>query len=293
MADKLPITITSGLRGELPVADTLAVNPGPGLGIDVITAGQMDIAVANATAINVGAFGIPTSVNGGCTVTGADLNVSTGLNANVQGGSVTIADPVTGNTAVVTALQDALELNTNPAMAPQVTNTTSASIGTPTNGMVIFDPTAAPASIYGYISGTWVDLAATGGVPTQIVVPADTTALTVGQTGYFSGDEILDPAVNSADATATFAGICLTVGAPGTIIVSGVALCDFGAVTPSAGEHAYVAGVAATGTLTNVAPTGGSGAPEFVSEIGTVMSGTSTGGLYKVVLAPKSIVDVT
>lgn len=235
-------------------------------------------------------FGGNVDANNGLNVAGANLTVATGLDADVLGGSVNITDPVGGNIGDLSTAGQALVLSTNTAVASQVTQTTQANLaGGETDGMLIFDGAAAPNSIYGYISGSWVDLAATGSVPNQLVVAADTSALSVGQVGFYSGNDALSAAEDSALASATFVGVCLTSAVAGTMVVSGLALCDFGVTVPSAGESAYVGDAAAPGTLTNSATVA---TGTFVSEVGTVTSSVLVGALYKVILAPKSIIGL-
>ena len=184
---------------------------------------------------------------------------------------------------------DALILNQQPDKAPQVTQTTNASIAAPTNGMIIYD--TGTNQMLGYINGSWTDMGSAVESVSQVVAPGiDTSALSVGELGYYSANKTLTAADNSAAASSIFGGVCKTSDASGEAIVSGVAPMAFTAA-PSAGDLVYMDGGANAGNATTTAP---SAAGEYVAELGVCMTSAADGdGNYEVMLAVKATVEIS
>lgn len=178
MPDNRPLVINNGACSELPGTTVLAVNSGAGGGIDVVTAGPLEVGALNAT---VATLTPNLDANGGVDVSGANLTVASGLDADILGGAVNITDPASGNIGDIITSGQALVLVTNRNMACQVTQIAQAALaGGETNGMVIYDGLATPSSIYGYVGSEWIDVASPYG--TQYTF-ADSLATTSNSTG--------------------------------------------------------------------------------------------------------------
>ena len=185
---------------------------------------------------------------------------------------------------------DALILNQQPDKAPQVTQTTNASIAAPTNGMIIYD--TGTSQMLGYINGSWTDMGSAVESVAQVVASGiDTSALSVGELGYYSANKTLAAADNSGASSSVFGGVCKTSDASGEAIVSGVAPMAFTAA-PSAGDLVYMdGGLVNAGNATTTAP---SAAGEYVAELGVCMTSAADGdGNYDVMLAVKATVEIS
>jgi hypothetical protein len=250
------------------------------------------LAAINATSFLGYTFDV-SGTNPSMTQSGSGVNyfsgqISAGLTVVRDGYSILMINSG-GDIADFQHAGDALILNQQPDKAPQVTQTTNASIAAPTNGMIIYD--TGTNQMLGYINGSWTDMGSAVESVSQVVAPGiDTSALSVGELGYYSANKTLSAADNAAAASSIFGGVCKTSDASGEAIVSGVAPMAFTAA-PSAGDLVYMDGGANAGNATTTAP---SAAGEYVAELGVCMTSAADGdGNYEVMLAVKATVEIS